>query len=160
MERADEFSIECKGNGAEFVSTGSRSRAPCGSRACLPVQVPNDETNLVCVGVRAAFAVAGIPLAEMPPLKYTVLNRIPFARGLGSSSAAIVGGLVAGLVLSGHKVPCWGEESLLQLACGIEGHPDNVAPAIYGGIQIGIHNGERWMSERVPTPPGLQASPA
>ena len=87
-------------------------------------------------------------------------NRIPFARGLGSSSAAIVGGLVAGLVLSGHKVPCWGEESLLQLACGIEGHPDNVAPAIYGGIQIGIHNGERWMSERVPTPPGLQASPA
>ena len=59
-------------------------------------------------------------------------------------------------MLSGHKVPCWGEESLLQLACGIEGHPDNVAPAIYGGVQIGIHTGERWRSERVTTPPGLQ----
>ena len=36
------------------------------------------------------------------------------------------------------------------------GHPDNVAPAIYGGIQLGIHTGERWTSERVNTPPGIQ----
>jgi hypothetical protein len=36
------------------------------------------------------------------------------------------------------------------------GHPDNVAPAIYGGIQLGIHTGERWMTERVNTPPGIQ----
>ena len=36
------------------------------------------------------------------------------------------------------EVPCWGEETLLQLACEIEGHPDNVAPAIYGGIQVGL----------------------
>lgn len=37
-----------------------------------------------------------------------------------------------------------------------QGHPDNVAPAIYGGIQVGIHNGTRWATERVPAPPGLQ----
>jgi homoserine kinase len=37
-----------------------------------------------------------------------------------------------------------------------QGHPDNVAPVIYGGIQIGIHNGTRWETERIPSPPGLQ----
>ena len=37
-----------------------------------------------------------------------------------------------------------------------QGHPDNVAPVIYGGIQIGIHNGTRWVTERVPCPAGLQ----
>ena len=37
-----------------------------------------------------------------------------------------------------------------------QGHPDNVSPVIYGGIQIGIHNGTRWETERVPCPPGLQ----
>lgn len=41
--------------------------------------------------------------------------------GLGSSSAAIVGGLIAGLVLAGHQLPCWGSEELLQLAASIEG---------------------------------------
>ena len=73
----------------------------------------------------------------MPPLRYTCINRIPFGRGLGSSSAGIVSGLIAGLVLSGHEMATAGSEALLQIATRIEGHPDNVAPAIYGGIQIG-----------------------
>jgi len=47
---------------------------------------------------------------------------------LGSSSAAIVAGIIAGLVLAGHRLPVWGSESLLQIAATIEGHPDNVAP--------------------------------
>lgn len=133
VERANEFSIEASGEGSD--------------------QVPMDETNLCCMGVRKAFEVAG---EKVPPLKYICKNRIPFARGLGSSSAAIVAGLIAGLVLTGHKLTCWGEESLLQLAAQIEGHPDNVAPAIYGGIQLGIHTGVRWMSERVTVPAGMQ----
>ncbi|GMH57379.1 hypothetical protein TrLO_g12681 [Triparma laevis f. longispina] len=92
----------------------------------------------------------------VPLLKYTIDSRIPFARGLGSSSAAIVAGIIAGLVLAGHRLPCWGSEALLQIAATIEGHPDNVAPVIYGGIQMGIHDGKRWITERIPTPPGLQ----
>jgi homoserine kinase len=44
-----------------------------------------------------------------------ILPRIPFARGLGSSSAAIVGGIVAGLVLAGHELGVWGAEELLQI---------------------------------------------
>jgi homoserine kinase len=115
--------------------------------------MPLDDTNLVCFGVKSAFKVAKKPV---PNLKYTLVNRIPYARGLGSSSAAIVGGLIAGLVLAGHRVPAWGSEELINMACEIEGHPDNVAPALYGGIQLGIHIGDRWLTERVNLPPGLQ----
>lgn len=133
VERADKFEITGEGEGAQ--------------------DMPKDETNYLAVGVKAAFEAANKPL---PTLKYHVVSRIPFARGLGSSSAAIVAGIIAGLVLAGHRLPCWGSEALLQIAAGIEGHPDNVAPCIYGGIQIGVHNGTRWETERVPSPPGTQ----
>lgn len=133
VERSDRFEITAEGEGAEFM--------------------PADESNYMVVGVKAAFEAANKP---MPTLKYHVVSRIPFARGLGSSSAGIVAGIIAGLVLAGHRLPCWGSEALLQIAAGIEGHPDNVAPAIYGGIQVGIHNGTRWVTERVPCPAGLQ----
>jgi homoserine kinase len=133
VERSDKFEVICEGEGAH--------------------DMPLDDTNLVCFGLKAAFKKAG---KEVPTLRYHLVNRIPYARGLGSSSAAIVGGLVAGCVLAGHRVPTWGSEELLNMASEIEGHPDNVAPALYGGIQLGIHTGERWMTERVNLPPGLQ----
>jgi len=114
VERSDKFEIICEGDGS--------------------YDMPLDETNLVCVGMAAAFKKAG---KEVPPLKYRLINNIPYARGLGSSSAAIVGGLLAGLVLAGHQLPAWGSEELLNMACEIEGHPDNVAPALYGGVQLG-----------------------
>lgn len=134
VTRASEFKITAEGDGAE--------------------EMPKDKTNLMCIGLEAAFKAANKPV---PILQYHVVSRIPYARGLGSSSAAIVGGIIAGLVLAGHKLPCWGSEALLQIASTIEGHPDNVAPSIYGGIQIGIHNGTRWVTERAPHPAGMQA---
>jgi len=133
VTRSDKFEITAEGEGAE--------------------NMPKDDTNLLCVGLKAAFDAAEKPV---PIVKYHAVSRIPYARGLGSSSAAIVGGIVAGLVLAGHRLPCWGSESLLQIAASIEGHPDNAAPAIYGGIQIGIHNGARWVTERAPSPEGMQ----
>ena len=72
-------------------------------------------------------------------LKVRMINRIPMARGLGSSSAAIVGGLAAANILSGAN---FSREVLLQLATEIEGHPDNVAPAIYGGFTVSFTDGE------------------
>jgi len=133
VERSDKFEIVCEGEGS--------------------YDMPLDETNLVCLGISAAFKAANKPV---PPLKYKLVNRIPYARGLGSSSAAIIGGLLAGLVLAGHRLSAWGSEEILNYACEIEGHPDNVAPALYGGIQVGIHTGARWTTERVNLPPGLQ----
>ncbi len=105
VSRSDVFAITAEGDGAD--------------------DMPKDESNLLVTGVRAAYETAGKP---MPPLRYHVVSRIPYARGLGSSSAAIVAGIIAGLVLAGHRLPVWGSESLLQIAATIEGHPDNVAP--------------------------------
>lgn len=135
VERSDKFEMTCEGEGSD--------------------DMPKDTTNLVCFGLAAAFKKANKPV---PTLKYHLINRIPYARGLGSSSAAIVGGLIAGLILAGHRVSAYGSEELLNMACEIEGHPDNVAPALYGGIQIGISEceGGLWMTERVNMPPGLQ----
>jgi homoserine kinase len=97
VERADKFEITAEGEGAE--------------------EMPKDETNLLVLGCQKAFEAAN---KEMPILKYHVVSRIPYARGLGSSSAAIVAGIIAGLVLAGHRLPCWGSEALLQIAAGIE----------------------------------------
>lgn len=97
VSRADTFGITAEGEGAE--------------------EMPKDETNLLVLGCKKAFEAAN---KEMPTLQYHVVSRIPYARGLGSSSAAIVAGIIAGLVLAGHRLPCWGSEALLQIAAGIE----------------------------------------
>lgn len=71
----------------------------------------------------------------VPPHRLTLINKIPFGRGLGSSAAAIVGGLMAADALCGTKL---GREGILKLALPMEGHPDNVAPAIYGGFVLTV----------------------
>jgi len=96
-------------------------------------ELPTDETHLVVRAMGAAFAA----LREQPTgLALECHNRIPQARGLGSSSAAIVAGLLAGrsLVVDGaERLP---DEEVLRLAAEIEGHPDNVAPCLLGGFTI------------------------
>lgn len=96
-------------------------------------EVPLDESHLVVRAMRAAFDELGV---QPPGLRLSCLNVIPHARGLGSSSAAIVAGvwLARELVAGGRLL--LGEESLLDLAARIEGHPDNVAPALLGGFVI------------------------
>lgn len=95
--------------------------------------VPLDESHLVVSSMRAAFDAMG----EQPPgLRLTCRNVIPHARGLGSSAAAIVGGLslARGLIADGPLL--MDDDALIRLATRIEGHPDNVAPAVYGGFVI------------------------
>lgn len=130
VERADRFEVLCLDDASKHM--------------------PLDESNLICVGVAAAFKKAGQPL---PVLRYQLRNGIPHARGLGSSSAAIVGGLLAGMMLAGAA---WTAEELFSLAAELEGHPDNVAAAIFGGIQLGIHDGHRWINQRISLPSDLQ----
>jgi homoserine kinase len=72
---------------------------------------------------------------SLPPVGLTLVNRIPFGRGLGSSAAAIVGGLVAADALAETGLS---RLKLLQLALPLEGHPDNVAPALYGGAVLTV----------------------
>lgn len=92
--------------------------------------VPRGPEHLVVRAMEAAFAHLG---ARPTGIRLTCTNAIPHARGLGSSSAAIVGGLVLG----GHLVEQpLDERDLLVLATQLEGHPDNVAAAIHGGFTI------------------------
>ncbi len=91
-------------------------------------QLPEGPKNLV---LRAAARLAAEVGAEVPGWYLRQYNEIPLARGLGSSSAAIVGGLVAANELLQAGLD---KEQLFQIAAQIEGHPDNVAPALYGGL--------------------------
>ncbi|NJD28240.1 MAG: homoserine kinase [Chloroflexi bacterium] len=79
-------------------------------------------------------------------------NPIPLARGLGSSAAATVAGLVLAGALAGREL---GTEAALGLATRIEGHPDNVAPALLGGLVASIAVGSRVEAVRLEPPAGL-----
>ncbi|WP_407541156.1 homoserine kinase [Deinococcus radiomollis] len=70
---------------------------------------------------------------ELPPVRVEIQTEVPLARGLGSSAAALVAGLVAANVLLGEPL---GQDELLDMAAREEGHADNVAPALMGGIAV------------------------
>ena len=118
----DELEAEVTGSGLVVEVSGAGA-----------ADVPRDESHLVVRSMRAGFAAMG---ATPPGLRLTCTNVIPHARGLGSSSAAIVGGLALarGLVAGGRLL--LDDVSVFRLAAAIEGHPDNVAPAFLGGFVI------------------------
>ncbi|MBA9007725.1 homoserine kinase [Thermomonospora cellulosilytica] len=97
------------------------------------------ERHLVVRVLRRTFEVidelAGSGLGQPPGLRLSCVNRIPHSRGLGSSSAAIIAGIVAGRALHPHG-GLLDDAAALALATEIEGHPDNVAPCLYGGLTI------------------------
>ena len=102
--------------------------------------VPRDASNLVVRSIAYAFEAVG---RRMPGLRLQAHNVIPHGRGMGSSGAAVVSGLLAAKgLLEGDVV--LGDETLLSLATELEGHPDNVAPALFGGLTIA------WMDETGP----------
>jgi homoserine kinase len=96
--------------------------------------VPTGSNNLVYRSARAVYDQLGIPL---PGLKITQRNDIPMARGLGSSSACIVAGILGANALLGNKLTA---PQMLTLATAIEGHPDNVAPAFLGGFVTSVYD--------------------
>ena len=95
-------------------------------------EVPTDESNLVVTAIRYTFAAYSQPL---PGLHLMARNNIPHGRGLGSSGAAIVSGIMAAKGLL-HGIVQIDSSALLALATALEGHPDNVAPALFGGLTI------------------------
>lgn len=134
VERADEFSMTITGEGAD--------RLDC------------SENNMVARMANRAMRELGV---EPPPLRFVCQNAIPPTRGMGSSSAALVAGLAAGLAFAGKDMSTPATKKLLlQLAAEEEGHADNVAPAIYGGFQIAFEAGEQWITQRVALPYGMQ----
>lgn len=103
--------------------------------------LPRDDRHLVVRAMRRAFDAMG---ARPPGLRLVCHNVVPHSRGLGSSSAAIVGGLVLARALVAGGALLLDDDALLQLAADLEGHPDNVAPALLGGFTIAGRDADRW----------------
>ncbi|AGA69101.1 homoserine kinase [Desulfitobacterium dichloroeliminans LMG P-21439] len=109
--------------------------------------IATDDTNLVWRSMCTLWTEIGF---KIPTVSLILENNVPPTRGLGSSSAAIVGGLVAANEYAGDVLS---KQEILQLANRIEGHPDNVAPALLGGITLAVST-ETSVIARV-----LQANP-
>ncbi len=122
--------------------------------------LPVDDTNLILSSARHAFREIGVDEIE---LGFDCRNNIPLARGLGSSSAATVTGIVAAFVFTNHdlvdpEILDW----IFAIAADIEGHPDNVAPAVFGACQIGVYaegpsGAGGWINSRIQIPEELKA---
>jgi homoserine kinase len=111
-------------------------------------QVPNDESHLVVSALRAAADALGVVL---PGLSLRCHNVIPHARGLGSSAAAIVAGVAAAYGLAGKPL----DEHALQIAAEFEGHADNAAASLYGGLVLAWSEGARFRAVRLEPHPNV-----
>ena len=109
-EEGDGVSVKVEGEGADRLA--------------------RDRGNVVARGVKLAYEAAG---RAFKGCALECVNRIPTSRGLGSSAAAWVGGLVAGNALLGSPLS---RDALLGLAARADGHPDNVAAALFGGLTV------------------------
>ena len=110
-----------------------------------------DESNLVYMAAKTVFEEIG---TSLPPLSIECINRIPIARGLGSSAAAIVGGLLAANSLSGDQLS---QYQMLKIASKIEGHADNIAPALLGGFRIVVQSEDEILTSSIPIPEELMS---
>jgi homoserine kinase len=126
LEEADRVSVAVEGEGSGRLDEGAK--------------------NVVARGVALAFEVAG---RAFPGARVRCVNRIPLSRGLGSSAAAWVGGLVAANALMGEPLD---RDALLDAATRAEGHPDNVAAAILGGLAVSCADGPRVTAVSLPVP--------
>jgi len=128
-EEADRVSVTVEGEGAGRLDTGAG--------------------NVVARAALMAHEAAGRPFTGAA---IQCVNRIPTARGLGSSAAAWVGGLVAANATLGSPLD---SAAVLALACRAEGHPDNVAAALLGGLTVSCVSGDRVSAVSLPVPADL-----
>jgi len=113
-------------------------------------ELPKDTSNLVYKSFCKVFE----EIDEIvPEVKLSCTNRIPLTRGMGSSSAALIGGLMTGNAMAGSPLST---SEILNIGAKIEKHPDNVAPALLGGVQIGIYDQEKLITANVPFPEDLK----
>ncbi|MFM1844738.1 MAG: hypothetical protein RI917_56 [Actinomycetota bacterium] len=124
----DEYELETTSSGVEIQIAGEGAKTAA-----------KDENNLIFRSIQLVFDSVG---EKMPGIKLNCKNSIPHGRGMGSSGAAVAGGvmLAAGLLADKNFT----EQQLLEFATKLEGHPDNVAPALFGGLTIA------WVDESGP----------
>jgi homoserine kinase len=111
-------------------------------------EIARDETHLIVRSMRAAFDRMG---GQPPGLRLACVNRIPHGRGLGSSAAAIVAGVELARALVCEAGAALEDEQALVLAGQLEGHPDNVAACLLGGLTIAWTEKGQARAVRLPT---------
>lgn len=123
MTLAIEYTVRVTGEGKERLSPG--------------------QNNLI---IRAAQKLAERVGKRLPPFHVDCINRIPLSSGLGSSAAAKLTGLLGANVLLGKPLS---REEILQLATEMEGHPDNVAPALLGGLVVSTFDNGNMLAHKI-----------
>ncbi len=101
------------------------------------IDIPTDSSNLVYKTMQRLYEVCGRHLAG---IRLGQVNNIPLSRGLGSSSACIIGGLLGANCMMGNPLS---RSELIDIAASIEGHPDNIAPALLGGFVAAVFDGKK-----------------
>jgi homoserine kinase len=124
----DEYELETTAAGLEISIDGEGSQSAA-----------KDENNLIYKSIKLVFDSVG---EKVPGIRLRCKNSIPHGRGMGSSGAAVAGGVMLAAGLLANKK--FSEQQLLEFATRMEGHPDNVAPALFGGLTIA------WMDETGP----------
>ena len=107
-------------------------------------KVSLDPTNLIYQSFIRLYQ----KIKQAPPnVKIGIKLGVPFSRGLGSSATAIVGGLLGANHLAGNPLS---QAEVMEMAIAIEGHPDNVVPALLGNCQLSVADGDRWQVSSIP----------
>ncbi len=106
--------------------------------------LPQDATNPIVTAALSLYNLMGVPCEG---LRVHCVNRIPLGSGLGSSSAALLSGLLGANALLGEPLS---PQEILKIAIEMEGHPDNVAPAMLGGLVVSILHDGRVISIKLP----------
>ena len=153
---------DCLGMALDLWNTVEVEELPGGSAPSVSVsgagagELEDGPDNLVYRSMEFLFRELGRP---MPPLRVRCDNEIPLARGLGSSAAAIAGGLAAANAMANMTGAGgeFGQRDLLEMAATIEGHPDNVAAAVMGGLQLVVTEENTLYSVPVSVPAAIHA---
>ena len=148
---------DCLGMALDLWNTLTVEVLPAGSEPAVVVsgegagELEVDTQNLTYRAIEFLFKEAD---ALIPPLSLRCDNTIPLSRGMGSSAAAISGGLVAANRLLDDV---FSQDDLLEMAATIEGHPDNVAAAIHGGLRLVVLEDNRLYTAPIRVPEDMQA---
>lgn len=134
------LTVERTDGGVEITASGEAAEELC-----------MVEESVVVRAINTACRAWG---EEIPGLRIHLENQVPLARGLGGSSTAVIGGILAAAALSGRSLSL---EEILTLALPLEGHPDNITPSLVGGLTISLVEEGQVHFLQVPVPPELQA---
>jgi homoserine kinase len=144
LGRWDTVTVEVTGDGTRVEVCGEGEGS-----------LPLDDSHLVVRAMRLGFEAMGV---QPDGLWLRCENTIPQARGMGSSSAAIVAGVLAARALVAGGTLLMDDDAVYAQAAELEGHPDNVAPALFGGFTIAYRDSERFRVAGVAGDPRIEVT--